>query len=271
MKKNIWISVVVFVIFAMLTGCVAPLVSDQTPPETTLPNAESSMPTDPTEPSSEPTEPTTEPATDGEYEGDASTHYIKVVYAEQIRRYYNALSQKWSEAEYAANGMCALSTQYYEGNPLNHIGFAFVDLNNDGYWELIFGAIRDAATDPLVFEIWTLVDGKPVMVAQSDAQNRYYLQYSLEDNAWYVAQEITKSADQYGKHYLMLQEGKFEVVQAIIYDAAANPAEPWFMAYDTDMDTSNDMSVSEKTAKSIVDSNRKLYMAADYFPYILYS
>ena len=214
--------------------------------------------------------PTEEAEEDIVYEGDASSYYIDEVYAEQIGRYYTALSEKWNEEKYFDNEMSALPYYYYEGNPLENVGFGFVDLDNDGYWELIIGAILNAEQDPTVFEIWTLVDGEPVMLAQGGARNRYVLEYVEEDNVWYVVNEGSNSAFSHATYYLMLNEGKFEVVQGIIFDAEADEQNPWFMTYDLDEDVSNDEPIDEETANAILESNRKLYVALEYFPYIFY-
>lgn len=207
---------------------------------------------------------------DVEYEGDASSYYIDVVYAQQIERYYTAISQRWDEGAYIEHEMSALPAYYYEGNPLDNVGFGFVDLDNDGHWELVIGAIRDAETNPAVFEIWTLVDGVPVMLLQAGTRNRYILQHVEEDRMWYVAYEGNNGAANHATHYLMLSEGKIEVVQGVVFDAMANENQPWFLTYDLDWDVSNDEPIDEKTANAILDSNRKLYTALEYFPYSLY-
>ena len=258
----------------LLAGCVAPQPSTSVPGGTnaTVPSTQNpaTVPTtDPTvEPTAEPTEPTQE-STPAPTEGPApeegtAEYYMQVVYAQQIQRYSAALTQQWNDAECSSNGVSPLLAQYYAGNAMDNVGVGFVDFENDDSWELIIGAVQNSENDPLVFEIWTLIDGEPQMVAQSDAQNRYYLQYSEEDALWYVAWESTRSQEYYGVHFLMLQNGVFEMVQAIVYNAAANPAEPWFMAFDTDMDTSNDERIDEMTAMAILQVNRNLYCAAEY-------
>ena len=217
-----------------------------------------------------PEEVATEAEDDIVYEGDASTYYIDVAYAEQIGRYHTALTEKWDEGKYFENNMSALPYYYYEGNPLENVGFGFVDMDNDGRWELIIGAILNAETDPAVFEIWTLVDGEPVMLAQGGTRNRYVLQYVEEDRMWYAVNEGSGSAFNHATYYLMLNEGKFEVVQGIVFDAQADEENPWFMTYDLDGDVSNDEPIDEETASAILESNRKFYTALELFPYIFY-
>lgn len=51
------------------------------------------------------------------YEGDASTYYFDVAYAEQIGRYYTALTEQWDESKYFENGLSALPVYYYKGTP----------------------------------------------------------------------------------------------------------------------------------------------------------
>jgi hypothetical protein len=226
-------------------------------------------------PTEAPTEASTEAAPEESeedivYEGDASSYYIDVAYAEQIARYHTALSEKWDEGMYFDHNMSALPYYYYEGNPLENVGFGFVDLDNDGHWELIIGAILNAENDPAVFEIWTLVDGEPVMLAQGGSRNRYALQYVEEDQMWYVVNEGSNGAANSATYYLMLNEGKFEVVQGIIFDAIADEENPWFLTYDLDWDTSNDEPIDEDTALAILESSRQQYTALELFPYIFY-
>jgi hypothetical protein len=212
----------------------------------------------------------TETEEDVEYEGDASSYYIDVVYAEQIDRYYTALSQQWDEETYLENGMSALAAYYCDGNPLDNVGFTFMDLDGDGIWELIIGAIDNAQQDPLVFEIWALKNDAPVMIAQSGYHNRYYLQYAQEDNLWSVAYEAENGAANYAVYYLQLVGGEFQVIQGVVFDAMANENAPWFMAYDLDWDVSNDMPIDENTANAVMTAGQNIYTATEYFPYCLY-
>ena len=257
--KRIFMTVVAMLLMLnLLAGC------SKTPTE---------LPVDPTQISTQaPTVEATlaETERDMEYEGDASSYYIDVVYAQQIERYDTALSQKWEENQYFENEMSALAAYYYEGNALDNVGFSFMDLDADGIWELIIGAIQNSEKDPLVFEIWTLKNDEPVMMAQSGSRNRYYLQYAEEDELWSVAYEAENGAANHAVYYLQLVEGEFQVTQGIVFDAIANEKEPWFMAYDLDWDVSNDMAIDEDTAMAVMKAGRDIYATTEYFPYSLY-
>ena len=257
MKKHYLPFVLLLLAALMLAGCGSGNGAETI--ATAAPTAEQT--TVPTE---------TEAEEDIVYEGDASTYYIDVAYPEQIGRYYTALSEKWDEGKYLDNDMSALPYYYYEGDPLENVGFGFVDLDNDGRLELIIGAILNAEKDPSVFEIWTLVDGEPVMLAQGGSRNRYVLQYVEEDRMWYVVNEGSNGAANSATHYLMLNEGKLDVVQGIVLDAGADEQNPWFLTHDLDWDTSNDEPIDEATANAILESNRKFYTVLELFPYIFY-
>ena len=268
MNKQILIFLSTLLVTALFTACgitsnIEPSATEKPVEPHTTPYTEATVP----KATSEPTPTETE---DVQYEGDASSYYIDVVYAQQIDRYYTALSEKWDDTAYLDHDMSALAARYYEENPLDNVGFTFMDLDGDGIWELIIGAISAAEQDPLVFEIWALKDGEPVMLAQSGYHNRYYLQYAQEDDLWSVAYEAENGAANHAVYYLNLVNGEFQVIQGVIFDMIANEKAPWFMAYDLDWDVSNDMPISEDTANAVINAGRNTYSATEYFPYCLY-
>ena len=242
---------VIFVIMALLTGCAS---SQGALAPATEPAAQAT------------TEPVVETTEEIIYEVEASTHYMETVYPQQIRRYYTAVSQQWDQVTCMDNEISALVARYYEGNPLDNVGFAFMDLDEDGIWELVIGA----AQDPLVFEIWALKDGQPVMLAQSGNHNRYYLQYDKPEDRWLVAYEAENGAANHAVYSLQLVNGQFQVVQGMVFDAVANEENPWFMTADLDWDVSNDTPIDEATANTIAKEIRSIYAYTEYFPYSLY-
>ena len=226
-----------------------------------------------TEPLGSNTESTTNSTTDvslPETEGDTSSYYIDVVYAQQIKRYDTAISQQWDMEAYWEHEMSPMVVYYYDGTPLDNVGFTCMDLDGDGILELLIGAILGSERDPLVFEIWTVRNDEPVMLAQSGSHNRYYLQYAEEDDLWSVAYEAENGAANRAVYYLQLSEGEFQVIQGIVFDAFVNETEPWFMAYDLDWDVSNDTPINEDTANTVLKAGRNIYSVQEYFPYSLY-
>lgn len=241
MKRFLMLTAAFLLILALITGYSKPQTLPAVTESTTISAAE------------------TIPA---ETEGD-----VAAVYSRQIARYYTAISQQWDEGTYWDHEMSALAAYYYEGTPLENIGFAFMDLDGNGIQELLIGAILASDRDPLVFEIWTVRNGEPAILAQSGSHNRYYLQYALEDGLWSVAYEAENGAANHAVYYLQLADGEFQVIQGIVFDAIANEQDPWFMAYDLDWDVSNDTPIDADTADAVMTAGRSIYAAREYIPY----
>ena len=230
MKKAMCFWLVALLVAALLVGCGE--TGTHTPTQApTTPNE--------TVEASQPAE-TIEETTPAEQLPEAD---VDPAYAQQIGDFYATLSQE----EQAT------------------VGFGYVDLDQDGQNELVIGEISEE--DLLsVREIWTIVKDAPVLVAKSDDQNRYGLQYMTEDMAWYVVREVGGTAT----YYLMLAEGELSVAQGIICVTADGQEAKWYMTYDLDGDISNDDPADEATAKSILEINRKHYVAAEYQLYTMY-
>lgn len=263
MKKGNWIIALTLAAALSLAGCGA---APEEPAATAAPE-----PTATTVPTAEPTsEPTEEPAAEPAAAPDTAADLAekgRTLYAAQLNRYAAALSEQWTEGRYFENGMSELATYYYEGDACANAGIAFPDLDGDGSPELVIGAISGADTDPAVFEIWTVADGAPVMVAQSHARSRYYVEYAEEENLWYIANEGSNGAANSAWFYYTLQNGKLVLQQGVTYDAAANESAPWYMTYDEDWDVTNDTPSDEVTCRGVIDTNTSRYMALDYTPY----
>ena len=257
MKKHIILLVVVSLLVTMFAGC-----GSEPGTQTTAPTQETTTAST-TAPATDPTDGTIAPE-------DTTDYYIEQVYAQQIGRYYTALAEKWEASTYFDNEMSTLPSNYYDGEPMDNVGFSLVDLDKDEVPELVIGAILYAEKNPAVFEIWTVAEGEPVMLVQGSADNSYALQYLKEEQSWQLAHEATNNVASRGTYYLKLKDGALEVVEGIVFDAFADEENPWFRTKDLDWDTSNDEHIDEKTAASVTDANRALYTAPEYLPYASY-
>lgn len=118
---------------------------------------------------------------------DTAEYYINYVYPEQLREYYEGLVGRWNAEAFSLLGRSPLAARYLQGDPLENVGFLLEDLDGDGLRELLIGAIRGAAEDPLIFELWTLDAEEPRLVLCAGEEDRYFL---LEGSPGHFAREI---------------------------------------------------------------------------------
>ncbi len=253
-KKMKWLGIFALAASLLLTACGAQ-PADPTPTAAPEATATAEPTATPEATAAEPTEePTAEPVSQPVEKSTGIVNMAeegKTLYAAQLDRYAAALSEQWPLAGY-----------YYEGDARANVGVFFPDLDGDGSPEMVIGAILGADTDPAVLEIWTVKDGAPVMLAQSHARDKYYVEYLADENAWLIANESSSGAASSVWFYYALQNGELALMQGVTSESGA-----WYMTYDTDYDVSNDTPSDEAACQAIVDSHTERYTALDYTPY----
>lgn len=151
-------------------------------------------------------------------------------YGDVLDKYYAALSEKWDGQKLSSEGLSQLSLYCQEGNALENVGYAFLDVNGDGVCELMIGAIHgDEFVNKMLFELYTLEDGVPVQIFAGQERDRYYIA-GLEEGGYLIANEASSGAANSAWFYYAIDGKELSVVQAILYDAAASPDQPWYMA-----------------------------------------
>ena len=237
MRKILLTAAVCLLSLALLAGCGNPqaeLPVDTEPSASATESiAESTAnPADETTP--------TETEEDVEYEGDASSYYIDVVYAQQIERYYTAISQQWDESDYWEHEMSPLVTHYYDGKSLDNVGFTFMDLDGDGVNELI---ITDGM---MIYDLYTMQNGTPVKLLTGWERNAYRL---CQNNVIY--NQGSNGAASTVFNYYQLLAGELVLVDSVVFDANKNFDNPWFRSSDGE---TPEEPLTEDEANAIRDS-----------------
>lgn len=154
-------------------------------------------------------------------------------YAQILDTYYEALRDDWE-----LESMLKLFCEPYQAN-MEQTGYMLKDVDGNGTDELL---IMDLGGE--VYELYTLVNGKPVWVAEGWARNSYYLS---SDGGF-----VNHSSDgaSYSRDYLLDIAGAELVVREGVvsdYDEEKQ-AEVWYFTRDKDLDTGNDTRISEEEA-----------------------
>lgn len=185
-------------------------------------------------------------------------------YQNVLDKYKTMITEKWDVSKAFDEGMSSMVSEFCNMDAQDQIGYTLYDLDADGQPELLIGEMdTELPANRIIFDAYTLKDGNAVQIFESESRNRYYL---VEDEAGaiLIANEGYNGAASSGWLYYTVSGDRLTVQQAIMYDAAADEENPWFMAYDDDWDTSNDEPVDEDMAQSVINSYTDNYAKLDW-------
>ena len=117
---------------------------------------------------------------------------------------------------------------YKEEDPLSKIGYAYIDLNYDGYSELVLGMMDD----PAIYDLYTQLDGEVIRVLCSKERDVYTLTGS-EYGYHSIKETASGGADLTHIVFYELDPAVAELYQQVtfIYDGQTNPEEPYSIEY----------------------------------------
>lgn len=192
------------------------------------------------------------------------TYDVSNAYQEVLNKYQTMIYEKWDTSKAFDEGLSSMVSDFVQMGYENQVGYVLYDLDLDGQPELLIGEMdTELPVNRIVFDAYTEKNGKAVQLFESESRNRYYV-VEDETGAIMIANEGSNGAASSGWIYYIYTEGELKVMQAVMYDAAADEANPWFMAYDDDWDASNDESITEDDAQAIIDSYTNTYAKLDW-------
>ena len=169
---------------------------------------------------------------------------IPPAYREILESYKKAGQEKWDAEKLIEKGHSYLYKNLYEGDPLENIGYYINDINGDGRLELLIVPVNTSFDGyDNILDLYTLKDGKAALVLQGGERNAYYL--TKDGN---ISNVGSASAAQTAYYLYELKNSNILLKEGIIFDAAFDQANPWFLTSDEDFDASNDTPVSEDEA-----------------------
>lgn len=142
---------------------------------------------------------------------------IPEAYQPVIAKYTTALTEHWG-GEACSNADISILVSY--ATSPSELGYALLDLDNDGTDELI---IANDAERQVIYDLYSLVDGKLVHVFTGWDRNSYELRegYRILN----IGSNGAASADYV---YCHLSNGQLVTDSLIRFDAATDPDHPWF-------------------------------------------
>lgn len=142
---------------------------------------------------------------------------IPEAYQPVIAKYVTALTEHWG-GEACSNADISILVSY--ATSPSELGYALLDLDNDGTDELI---IANDADRQVIYDLYSLVDGKLVHVFTGWDRNSYELREGFR--ILNIGSNGAASADYV---YCHLSNGQLVTDSLIRFDAATDPDHPWF-------------------------------------------
>ena len=142
---------------------------------------------------------------------------IPEAYQPVIAKYVTALTEHWG-GEACSNADISLLVSY--ATSPSELGYALLDLDNDGTDELI---IANDAERQVIYDLYSLVNGKLVHVFTGWDRNSYELREGFR--ILNIGSNGAASADYV---YCHLSNGQLVTDSLIRFDAATDPDHPWF-------------------------------------------
>ena len=185
------------------------------------------------------------------------------LYKDILKKHLKALNEKWDSAKLEQENMSYMYNVLAQAdkNIKDKVGYIYYDTNGDGIDELLIGEIAQGNWKGVVYDLYTMVDRKPVHVISGGSRDRYY----VCDNV-FICNEFSGGADLSGVHVTILVENSTELFPQVYfkYDGYENSKNPWFLKYGSDDDWKN---VSQK----VYDDRIKVFEKYERFDYIPFS
>ena len=99
------------------------------------------------------------------------------LYGEVLKKHIQAINNNWGYNQYQNAGISILYSAAAKNSDkaLKKVGYAYYDINSDGIDELFIGEISKGKKISPIFDIYTIVDRKPVHVASSSKTDKYFV------------------------------------------------------------------------------------------------
>lgn len=155
------------------------------------------------------------------------------IYSAVLDKYITAVNENWDaikcEEEEISPEIAAITANAEK--PLETIGYAFADMNNDGIEDLFIGDMSGSEIDGMVYDVYSTVDREATHIVTGTARDRYYAygNYALVN-------EFSGGAMENGSVIWIFEPNSTDMVCQLgyKYDAYTDEENPWFSTYDNE-------------------------------------
>ena len=154
------------------------------------------------------------------------------------------ISERKTQEELTEDGFCYLFAYLYgeeDDDPLASVGYAFTDLDHDGYQELLVGSMED----PMIYEMYAQLDGEVKQVFCSGERDRWYL--TGKDEMVYALRNEASGGAMYSVtgFYNLVSGDDLYLSTRYVYDSEKDAEHPFYIGYFDDDDSLESVSEEE--------------------------
>ncbi len=186
------------------------------------------------------------------------------LYKDILNKHLTAIKEKWNSQKLEEENMSYMYNVIAQSsqNVLDKIGYAYFDINGDGIDELFIGEIAQNNWKGIIYDIYTMVNRKPVHVVSGGSRNRYF---ACDDG--FLCNEYSESAGLSGLRVYNLIENSTELYPQVFfkYDSYTNKNKPWFISYCVFENK------WENVSKELFYERKKIFEKYERFNYIPFS
>ncbi len=194
------------------------------------------------------------------FENDARDEYFfhwqkheNIEYLPVMKKYYLAMAEEWNAEKIDKHSLVDIMLSFEE--PFRSIGYCLMDVNTDGVNELLIGKID--SDDKIVWDMYSIKDGKAYRVLVSGERNRHYI--CEGDEGYIIANEIHTNAMNYSYTYYA------DLDESIIKERLSLINDEWH--YMADYLNVTSYVVDEERVNEIVGSYRAKYITPGFIPF----
>lgn len=170
----------------------------------------------------------------GEWMESLTTDDSIELYSDVLDFFYNNISTNWKDfnsdyfdpenRRFPDDYISYMWWHYESERSLDKTYYSFIDLDNDGFDELLVGTVNGEHGDS-IFDIFTYIDGKPVHLVTSAERDWYFLG---KENV--IGESGSSGAALSSTTYYRLENGKLQPIEKYIYDGYDTPDSPYYYA-----------------------------------------